>query len=163
MVVAQQLVQEVDRLVTDESLVLGIDKAVPGLLLEAAEDVVVLRVQLNLVLVNVVKEVVGAQDLCDLDQLVRVAVAVEEGLLAEDHGRKHGAEAPHVQAVVVLLKVDEQLRPLEVARGDTDVVLGAGVVELGETPVDQSQLDAVSSGWGAVWEGSIPCGSHGRS
>ena len=114
-VISQQLVQKVNGLVADKPLVLGIDKAVPRLLLEAAENVVVLRVQLNLVLVNVVKQVVGAQDLGNLDQLVRVALAVEEGLLAEDHRGKHGTEAPHVQAVVVLLKIDEQLRALKVA------------------------------------------------
>jgi len=136
-VVAQQLVEEVDGLVADEALVLRVDEAVPGLLLEAAEDVVVLGVELDLVLVQVVEQVVGAEDLGDLDELVGVAVSVEEGLLAEDHGGEHGAQAPHVQAVVVLLEVDEQLGALEVARGDADVVLGAGVVELGEAPVDE--------------------------
>ena len=138
MVVPQQLVQEVDGLVADEPLVLRVDEAVPGLLLEAAQDVVVLGVELYLVLVQVVEQVVSAEDLGDLDELVGVAVSVEEGLLAEDHGRKHGAKTPHVEAVVVLLEIDEQLGALEVARRDADVVLGAGVVELGETPVDEA-------------------------
>lgn len=106
MIVPQQLVEEVDGLVADEALVLGVDEAMPGLLLEAAQDVVVLRVKLDLVLVEIVEKVVGAEHLCDLDELVGVAVAVEEGLLAEDHRGKHGAETPHVQAVVVLLEID---------------------------------------------------------
>jgi len=139
-VVPQQLIQEVDRFVADESLVLRVDEAVPGLLLEAAQDVVVLGVELDLVLVEVVEQVVGAKNLGNLDELVGVAVAMEEGLLAEDHGGKHGAETPHVQAVVVLLEVDEQLRALEVAGGDADVVLGTWVVELGQTPVDEAEL-----------------------
>jgi hypothetical protein len=52
----------------------------------------------------------GAQAFCpshphDLHQLVCVIVAIEKGLLAKDHGGKHAAQAPHVQAVVVLLCV----------------------------------------------------------
>jgi hypothetical protein len=38
------------------------------------------------------------------------------------------------------LKIDEQLGTLEVPTSDTNVVLGAGVVELCQTPVDESQL-----------------------
>lgn len=142
MVVPQQLIQEVDRLITDKSLVLRVDETVPRLLLEATQDVVILRVELDLVLVEIVEQVVGAKNLGNLDELVGVAVAVEEGLLAEDHGGKHGAETPHVQTVVVLLEVDEQLRALEVAGRDADVVLGPWVVELGQTPVDEAELRA---------------------
>lgn len=65
---------------------------------------------------------------------------MEKRLLAEDHGCEHGAQTPHVQAVVVFLEIDKQLRALEVARGDTDIILGAGVVELSETPVDKAKL-----------------------
>ena len=120
MVVSQQLVKEVNGFVTNEALVLRVHKAVPGFLLESAEDVVVLGVELYLVLVQVVKKVVGAQNLGNLDQLVRVAVAMEKRLLAEDHRGKHGAKAPHVEAVVVLLKVDEQLGAFEVAGRNLD-------------------------------------------
>lgn len=44
------------------------------------------------------------------------------------------------------MEVDEQFGTLEVARGDADVVLGVGVVELGESPVDQAELGAQSVG-----------------
>lgn len=115
MVVAQQLVEEVDSFVRDKPLVFRRDEAVPGFLLETAKNVVVLRVELNLVLVQVVEEIVGAQNLGDLDELVRVAVAVEERLLAEDHGREHGAQTPHVEGVVVFLEVHQQLRAFEVS------------------------------------------------
>lgn len=139
-VVAEQLVQEVNGLVGDEALVVRVDERVPGLLGEAAKDVIVLGVELNLILVEVLKELVSAEHLGNLDQLVRVALAVEERLLAEDHGRKHGAQRPHVQAVVVLLEIDQQLGALEVARCHTHVVLGRRVVELSQAPVDQAQL-----------------------
>lgn len=140
MIVSEKLVQEIDRLVTNESLVLCADKAVPRLLLEATEDVIVLRVEFDLVLVEVIKQVVGTEDLGDLDKLVGVALAVEEGLLAEDHGRKHGAQTPHVQAVVILLEIHQQFGPLEIPGSDANVVLSSGVVELSQTPVNETQL-----------------------
>ena len=60
-------------------------------------------------------EIPFAAPLRDLDELVGVAVAVEERLLTENHRGKHGAQAPKIQTVVVLLEIDQQLRALEVA------------------------------------------------
>ena len=54
------------------------------------------------------------QNARDLDQLVVVVVAVEEGLLAEDHRGQHAPQGPHVQRIVVHLVVDKKFRPLEV-------------------------------------------------
>jgi len=136
MIVAQKLVQEVNSFIRYKSLVLGINEAVPRLPLESAQNIVVLGVELNIVLVKIVEELIGSQDLGNLNQLIGVALAMEEGLLAEDHGRKHGAQAPHVEAVVILLKVYQQLGALEVARRHANVVFGTGVVELGETPIN---------------------------
>lgn len=139
-VVAEKLVQEVDSLVTDKSLVLGADKAMPRLLLETPEDVIVLRIELNLVLVEIVEKVISAEDLGDLDKLVGVALSVEERLLSEDHGGEHGSQTPHVQAVIVLLEVHQQFWSLEVAGCDANIVFGARVVELSQAPVDETQL-----------------------
>lgn len=167
-VVSQQLVKEVNGFVSDEALVLRVDKAVPRLLLETPEDVIVLSIKLNFILVEVVEEIIGSQDLGDLDQLIRIAVTVEERLLAENHRGKHGAQAPHVKAVVVLLEINQQLRSFEVSRRHTDIVLRARVVELGQTPVDETQLGQVSNledSRGSGWRrrADKPFGSHGRS
>lgn len=166
-VIAQQFVKEVNSLVANEALVVGVDETVPRLLLKAAQDIVVLSIQLNFVLVEVIEELVGAEDLSDLDELVRVGITVEERLLAEDHGGEHGAQAPHVQAVVVLLEIDEQLGAFEVAGGDADVVFGSRVVEFGQAPVNQAQLcRTVSDSKGeraAGAEGHLPSCSHDRS
>ena len=67
MIVAQQLVQEINSLVGNETLVLSVNEAVPGFPLEAAENVIVLSVQLNLVLIKVVEQLVRAEDLSNLD------------------------------------------------------------------------------------------------
>lgn len=139
-VISQQLIQEVDSLVAHKPLVLSSDEAVPRLPGEPADDVVVLGVELYLVLVQVIEEVIGAEDLCDFDKLIRVALAMEEGFLSEDHGREHGPKAPHVQAVVVLLKIDEQLGALEISTRHTYVILSSRMVELRQSPVDETQL-----------------------
>lgn len=138
MVVSEELVQEVNGIVTDKALVISVDETMPVLLGESAQNVVVLSIELDIVLVKVVEQVFGTENLGDLDELVRIAVSVEERLFAEDHGSKHGTQRPHVERVVVLLEVDEQLRTLEVTRSDADVVFGAGVVELSKTPIDQA-------------------------
>ncbi len=124
------------------------------------KELVVLWVQGDVILIYVLVKTVGAQHLRDLDQLVVVVVPVEERLLTEDlerrkarlhdaqhgthHGSKHAAIAPHVQTVVILLEVHEELRSLEVARRHTDVVCSPWMVKLGQAPVNQSQLYAWS-------------------
>ncbi len=42
------------------------------------------------------------------------------------------------------MEVDEQLRTLEIPRCDTDIVFGALVIEFGQTPVNQTQLEHMS-------------------
>lgn len=113
----------------------------PRLLREAPDDVVVLSVKLYLVLVQVVEEVVSAEDLGDLDKLIRIALSVEEGLFPEYHGCEHRSETPHIQAVVVLLEIDEQLGTFEVSTRHTYVILGSRVIELRQTPIDKTELN----------------------
>ena len=74
------------------------------------EHVIVLRIELNLILVKIVKQVVGTEDLGNLDELVRVTLTMEERLLAENHRSEHSTQAPHIQAVVVSFMADQQLR-----------------------------------------------------
>lgn len=107
MVISQELVKEVNCFLADKSLVVGIYKGVPGLPWEAGEYFIILGIKFDIVLVQVLKELLGAQNLGDLDQLVRVAGSMEERLFAEDHRGEHCAKRPHVQRVVVLLEVDE--------------------------------------------------------
>lgn len=144
MVVTQQLVKEVNGLVANEPLIVGIHEAVPGLLLKAAQDIIILCIQLNLVLIQVVKQIISAENLSDLDELIRVRATMEKRFFPEDHGCEHGTQTPHVQAVVVLLEINEQFRTLEVTRGHAHVVLGSRMVKFGQTPVNQAELYHVS-------------------
>lgn len=56
------------------------------------------------------------------------------------HAGKHATQAPHVETVIVLLKVDEQFGALEVARGDPYVVFCVGVIVFSEAPVNKPEL-----------------------
>ena len=77
--------------------VLGVDELVPRLLGVLSEDVVVVRVQCHVVLVYVRVQLIRAQHLRDLNQLVIVVLALEERLFLKDHAREHAPERPHVQ------------------------------------------------------------------
>ena len=74
-----------------------------GLPASPAEDVVEARVQLDLVLVQVLEQLLSAEHLGYPHQLVVVVVTVEERLLPEDHRGQHAAQRPQVQRVVVHL------------------------------------------------------------
>lgn len=140
MVISEELVKEINRLRANKSLVVSIDEALPWLLWESAEDVVVLGVKLDIVAVQIFKEFIGTKDFSDLDQLVRVTISMEERLLAEDHGRKHGPQRPHVERVVVLLVIYQQLWAFEIPRSYSHVVLCSLVIEFCQSPVNESQL-----------------------
>lgn len=71
-------------------MIVGIDKALPWLFGKPAQNVVVLCIQLDVVLVEIFKELIGSKHLCNFDQLVRVTLSVEKGFLSEDHRGKHG-------------------------------------------------------------------------
>lgn len=84
-IISEQLVQKVDCIITHKPLVLRVDKAVPVLSWESSEDIVILSIELYIVPVEVFKKVIRTQHFRDFDELIRVAIAVKEGLLAEDH------------------------------------------------------------------------------
>jgi len=92
MVISQQSIQKVEHLVADKPLIIRIYETLPALLRKSPEDVVVLLIQLDFVLVEIVEQVFRAKHLRDFDELVRIAVAVEEGLFAEDYRCEHRAK-----------------------------------------------------------------------
>lgn len=97
MVVTQHLAKQVDGLLSDQLVVSRGDELVPGLAWVVAQDVVVVRVQLHVVLLNIGEQLVSTKHLRDLHQLVVVVLALEEGLLLEDHTGEHAAQGPNVE------------------------------------------------------------------
>jgi len=67
MIVPQQLVQEIDRLVRDVALVLRSDETLPRFASEATEDVVEFGREVNVVLFEVSVEVVRSEYFANLD------------------------------------------------------------------------------------------------
>ena len=89
MVISQQLVKKIDCIVTDESLVLCIHKTMPILLGKPPKYVIVLSIKLDIVFVKILKQVVSAEHFGDLDELIGIAVSMEEGFFSEDHRGEH--------------------------------------------------------------------------
>lgn len=56
------------------------------------------------------------------------------------HRGEHTAITPHIQTIVIFLKINEQLRSFEVPRCDANIVFRFGVVELSKTPIDETKL-----------------------
>ena len=91
-IVSKQLVQKVDGIITHKALVLRIDEAVPVLSWETSQNIVVLSIKLDIVPVKVLKQIIRAKHFCNLAELIRVAVAVEKGLLSEEHRSEHSTQ-----------------------------------------------------------------------
>ena len=141
-VVPQHLAQQVKSLVTHQLVVLRVDELGPWLARDGVlgEDVFVVGVESESILVEVSVELLRAEDLGNLDELVVVITALEEGLTLEDHTCKHAAQRPDIKRVVVGLEVNKELGSLEVSGSDAHVVLLVRVVELGQTPINEAQL-----------------------
>jgi hypothetical protein len=92
MIISQQLIEKVQSMLAHESLIIRIDETLPRLLGKSAKDVVVLCVQLNIVSIQVLEQVVSPEHFRNLDQLIRIRIAVKEGLFPEDHRGEHGAQ-----------------------------------------------------------------------
>ena len=132
-VVHQRLVQEVEQIVVDELLGRLADEIRPGTPLEVAQETLRLLVQFEVVLGDVLVQLLAAQHLLDLPQLLVVVLAAEEGRAVEHDAQQHARQRPDVQRVVVVLVLSaesrsyvvirEQLGTLVVARAHTHVVL----------------------------------------
>ena len=105
MIVSQHLRQHVDGLFRHEVLILAGDEFMPGFLGVLADHIIVLLVKCDIVLFDVGEELVCAEDLGDLDELIVVVLALEEWLLLEDHAREHATQGPDVEGVVIGLQI----------------------------------------------------------
>lgn len=54
------------------------------------------------------------------------------------HRGKHTTKAPHIETVIVLLEIYQELGTFEVARCHTNIVFNLWMVELGQTPINKS-------------------------
>ena len=99
MVVPQHLAQQIETLVRHKLVVLAVNEFGPGLSRDRVlgQKVIVVGVEDESVLVEVGVELLRAQDLGNLDELVVVVTTLEEGLSLEDHAGEHATERPDVK------------------------------------------------------------------
>jgi hypothetical protein len=83
-IIAKQLVQEINGRVRDEALVLWRHKFAPWLTGISSENLIVVNIQLQIVLLQVSKQLVGTENTSNLDKLIVVIVSMEEWLLTEN-------------------------------------------------------------------------------
>jgi len=81
-----------------------------------------------------------AHDPCHLIVVIR---SLEERVNIEKHTGKGAPKRPNVQRVVIFPVLDEEFWSFVVSAGDADVVLLLGLVEVGEAPVDDSEVALV--------------------
>lgn len=67
----------------------------------------VLFIQLDAIFIQIGKQIIRAQHFGNLDELVVVVVAMEKGLLSENHACKHTTKTPQIQAIVVFLEIHQ--------------------------------------------------------
>jgi len=94
----------------------------------------------DIVLINIGEKFISSEDLSDLNQLIIVILALEEGLLLEDHTCEHAPERPDVKRVIVSLQVDKEFWPFEIPASYSNIVLLTRVIELSESPVNKTQF-----------------------
>ena len=124
MIITKKFVEEINGLVGDITLIFRGYKTGPRLSRITTKDLVIGRVEFNVIFFQVCIEFVCAQHLCDFDKLIIVVMAMEKGLLSENlckyvsrdlrnlnpkayHRCKHATQTPHVKTVVVFLEVDK--------------------------------------------------------
>ena len=93
MVVPQHLAQQIEGLVRDKLVILRVNELGPGLAGDGlrGEDVFVVGVKGEAVLVEIGVELLSAEYLGNLHELIIVVGALEEGFTLEDHTSKHAA------------------------------------------------------------------------
>ena len=90
-IVPQQLVQKIYGIVAYESLIFCIDETVPILLWKSPKYVIVLGIKVDIILIQVLEQVVRAKHFRNFDQLIRIAIAMEEGFFSKNHGGEHSS------------------------------------------------------------------------
>mmetsp|Transcript_14153 Transcript_14153/g.26511 ORF Transcript_14153/g.26511 Transcript_14153/m.26511 type:complete len:211 (+) Transcript_14153:202-834(+) len=140
MIVHQHPVYEIQHVQTHQMLILGSYELRPRFSRMPAQNVVKVRVQFLIVLVQIGEQAICAKHASDFHKLVVIVLAVEERLLAEYHARQHAPQTPNVQGVIIQLQVDQKLGTLVVSGGDSDIVLSVRVIKLGEAPINEPKF-----------------------
>ena len=79
------------------------------------EDIIIVRVKVDIVLFDVSHKLISPEYLSDFHKLIVVVSALEEGFLLENHASEHAAKRPDVKRVVICLEINQKFRSFEVS------------------------------------------------
>mmetsp|Transcript_14032 Transcript_14032/g.21715 ORF Transcript_14032/g.21715 Transcript_14032/m.21715 type:complete len:307 (+) Transcript_14032:338-1258(+) len=105
-----------------------------------SQNPIKMRIQLQVICIQILKELLRPKNFGNLYQLIIIVMPMEERFLPENHACKHTPQAPHIQRIIILLQIHQQLRSLEVPTRHTDIVLPSRMIKLGQPPINQPQL-----------------------
>jgi hypothetical protein len=121
-------------------LVLRRYEALEGLRWVPVKLLLKIGIQREIILPHVLQQVVCAEDLSHFDKLIIVVISVKEWILLEDD-LSHGASStPNIKGIMISAVIDKQFGSFVVSRGNSDVVLLVGEIEIGEAPVNDPQF-----------------------
>lgn len=83
-IISQQLVQEINRFISDKSLIIVCDKLIPRFTKMSTQDAIILGRKFDGILFNIFKEFISTKNTSNLDQLIIIIVTMEKWFLAED-------------------------------------------------------------------------------
>mmetsp|Transcript_24785 Transcript_24785/g.44546 ORF Transcript_24785/g.44546 Transcript_24785/m.44546 type:complete len:298 (-) Transcript_24785:194-1087(-) len=121
-------------------LVLIRDKLLPRFLRMPPQNPIEMRIQFQVIGVQVMEQLLRPKNLGNFHQLIVVIMPMEEWLLPKNHPSKHTSQTPHIQGIIILLQIHQQFRPLEVPTGHADIILPPRMVKLRQPPINQPQL-----------------------
>jgi len=151
----EHLRKQVKGAVVNQIGVALIDELLPGFLLKVEQVFLLVLAQLDVLkTIDILVNFLRANYLCNLDELIIIVSATEEGLLCKNHPSKHAASAPNVKRVVIVVVAEKQFGRFEVPAGDTHVESLRGLVEVSQTPINnrQTSLFSIGSGHALVHE-----------
>mmetsp|Transcript_28940 Transcript_28940/g.41358 ORF Transcript_28940/g.41358 Transcript_28940/m.41358 type:complete len:280 (+) Transcript_28940:342-1181(+) len=99
-----------------------------------------MRIQLQIIRIQILKELLRPKNFCNLHQLIIVIMPMEEWLLPKNHACKHTPQTPHIQRIIILLQIHQQLRSLEVPTRHTNIILPSRMIKLRQPPINQPKL-----------------------
>jgi len=115
------------------------DETVPRFTSLACEQLKERSIKGKIVLHKELYKIISTKDTNNLNKLIAIITTMEEGLTTEDDSSEHTTKRPHIQTVVIVLKINKKLWTFEVTRGNTDIVECAWEIKLCKSPVDKTQ------------------------
>jgi hypothetical protein len=90
-VVLKHLAEQVNRFFGNKLLILSRYKFSPGFAWVLTEDIIIVRVKLNIVLLNISKKFICSKNFRNFNKLVIIVFTLEEGFFLKNHTSKHTA------------------------------------------------------------------------